>query len=245
MKITRPVLPRVGLLFSNLVASATGSNNVVSVAAGAVTLDNGRNGKTFFAVNATAATSVSGAGGIDTGSVAANTWYAVWIIGQESGTAAILLSLSATSPTMPVGYTYKGRIGWIRTDAGNNPLSFKQKGRRVDYLVTASGNVTTQPVINSGSVGNISGPAWVACSLATLVPSTAAAVLVAMSNTSSTSQMVAANANYSTYTGANPGYVASGIGTLQAEIVLQSTDVYWASNNATCKLLCMGWSDNL
>ncbi len=69
----------------------------------------------------TPAIDASGANGLDTGTVAASTWYAVFLIwNPTTRTAAGLFSLSATAPTMPAGYTKKRRLGWVRTDGTSN-----------------------------------------------------------------------------------------------------------------------------
>ncbi len=68
----------------------------------------------------------SGAGGLDTGSEAADTWYAVHVIGDRRGInlPAALLSTSAFAPTLPAGYDIFRRIGWVRNDSGNDFLNF-------------------------------------------------------------------------------------------------------------------------
>lgn len=59
----------------------------------------------------------SGAGGLDTGARATDTWYYVWVIGQTGGTASAMISLSMSSPTMPGSYTLKRLVGVIRLNA--------------------------------------------------------------------------------------------------------------------------------
>jgi hypothetical protein len=72
----------------------------------------------------------SNAGGRDTGAIA-DGWWAVWLIKNlATGVVDVLFSLSATSPTMPTGYTKKRRIGWIRRSSGAI-LAFKQTGDRL------------------------------------------------------------------------------------------------------------------
>jgi hypothetical protein len=71
----------------------------------------------------------TGNGSLDTGSVGASKTYHVFLIRKDSdGSTDILISLSATAPTMPAGYTYKRRIGCFRTDGSNNILKFYQNG---------------------------------------------------------------------------------------------------------------------
>lgn len=73
---------------------------------------------------------------LDTGARANSTWYHVWIIRKDSdGTVDWLFSLSASSPTMPSGYTYKRRIGSVKTDGSGNITSFTQVGDEFLWLV--------------------------------------------------------------------------------------------------------------
>lgn len=66
---------------------------------------------------------------LDTGSRSNNTWYHVVAIKKDSdGSGDWLFSLSATSPTMPTGYTYFRRIGSVLTDGSGNIISFIQVG---------------------------------------------------------------------------------------------------------------------
>jgi hypothetical protein len=58
----------------------------------------------------------SGAGGLDTGSEAADTWYYIWGIGNATISNS-LLSASATDPTLPSGYTFKSLLGAVRNNS--------------------------------------------------------------------------------------------------------------------------------
>lgn len=69
---------------------------------------------------------MSGAGGLDTGSEAADTWYSVWAIreyGQNN--ADVLLSTSTETPTMPSPYNMKRLLGWVRNDGSSNIMRFE------------------------------------------------------------------------------------------------------------------------
>lgn len=71
----------------------------------------------------------TGNNGLDTGARANSTWYHVWAISQAAGASPdVLFSTSATTPTMPSGYTLKRRIGSIRTDGSGNILAYFQYG---------------------------------------------------------------------------------------------------------------------
>ncbi|WP_454812189.1 hypothetical protein [Labrys neptuniae] len=74
-------------------------------------------------------TAGTGNGGLDTGSVAATTWYHVHLIRKDSdGSSDVLLSISATAPMMPAGYTARRRIGAIRTNGSSQMMPFVQVG---------------------------------------------------------------------------------------------------------------------
>lgn len=77
-------------------------------------------------VNLTVDLTVSGANGLDAGSEANLTWYHLWVI-YNGSTVAGLLSTSATAPTMPSGYTYKGYVGAIYNDSGGDFINISQR----------------------------------------------------------------------------------------------------------------------
>jgi hypothetical protein len=61
------------------------------------------------------------AGGLDTGAVGNSTFYYIFLIRKDSdGSIDALFSTSATSPTLPAGYTYFRRIGSLLTDGSAN-----------------------------------------------------------------------------------------------------------------------------
>lgn len=77
-------------------------------------------------------------GGLDTGTVAADTIYymfAIW--NPKTSTADFLFSASSSSPTLPSGYTKKKRIASLQTDGSSNirngKYNFFHGGYRFDY----------------------------------------------------------------------------------------------------------------
>lgn len=74
-------------------------------------------------------------GGLDTGTKAASTWYHCFAIAKTDGTSDFLFSTNAVAPTMPSGYTYKRRIGSIKTDNSGNVIKFYQNGDRFTWDV--------------------------------------------------------------------------------------------------------------
>ena len=96
---------------------------------------------------------VSGAGGLDTGAEAADTWYAVHVIGDTTDTnpPKALFSLSATAPTLPAGYDIFRRVGWVRNKSDSNIRAFSQKGsgRTRRYYSDTTNNEAR--VLNAGN----------------------------------------------------------------------------------------------
>jgi hypothetical protein len=83
--------------------------------------------------------SSSGLNGLDTGTIAANTWYYVWGIYNPSSTASGgLISLSNTTPSLPTGFTYYALIGCLKTDSTPSVVAFNQYGRRWNYAAAAT-----------------------------------------------------------------------------------------------------------
>jgi len=79
----------------------------------------------------------NGGGGLDTGSKAANATYHVFVIRKnDDGTGDVLLSASATSPTVPSGWTRVQRLGAILTDGSGNIRPFVQDGNRFMHNAT-------------------------------------------------------------------------------------------------------------
>lgn len=69
----------------------------------------------------------TGNGGIDTSTVAANTWYFFYLIKRvDTGVVDVIFSLSANSPTLPTNYTLYRRIGAARTDGSSQWRKFIQ-----------------------------------------------------------------------------------------------------------------------
>lgn len=91
-------------------------------------------------------------GGLDTGSPAANTWYYIHIISNnDSSTVDSLLSLSATAPTLPSGFTIFRMILPIRYNGSSNFYSFHSIGKQRDRVITYEEVPATLRVLNAGA----------------------------------------------------------------------------------------------
>lgn len=246
----------VGGVFSNLQCGATGANSNVSVSVDEICLKDGSGG--YLTARSVSLPSIStagsGANGIDVGSVAASTWYSVWIISNGTTTSG-LLSLSPTSPTMPSGFSFRSRVGWVRTDSTANryPLSFKQYGGSISYVVSPGTNLASPLLMASGAAGNTTGPVYAAIPVANFVPSTAKSISLTINQiTNSATIFVAPNQNSGGLSSAaNPPPIStsrpSGVSPVptSGSLLLQSGNIYWISDGGSGYVFATGWEDNL
>lgn len=209
--------------------------------------------KAFDGLTATLDLGTTGALGLDTGVIAQASWYHVYAIGKPDGTSSLLASLNATTPALPSGYTWKRRLGALRTNAASATLvSTYQVGARTKYLSALL------PAIQTGNVGgyNVNSPTWSARAVATFVPPTASIIgLVAHSNSGSSGVaadlIVAPNNGYAgpASTAPPPIYLPSSAHfTAEVWWLLESTNVYIATSSPSSGgplLLCAGWEDRI
>jgi hypothetical protein len=231
--------------FSNLKASAAGLSSAVVITADELIVKNGSNQyQTLRNVNVVPTFAAAGANGLDAGaanSQTASTWYYLWVIWNGVTTAG-LLSLSATAPALPAGYTHKARIGSVRTDSTVNkyPRPFVQAGNQVRYRVVAGSSVTGNGIeVMSGTF-----PKWTAIGVSAFVPPTAVAIVGAVYNVYNFDVAVAPNNAWDR--GAACVYTPSGYGSYiqQFKMLLESTNIYGYLQSGGF-IYCQGWEDNL
>jgi len=193
----------------------------------------------------------TGANGLDAGSLANNTWYYAYAI-SDGSTIAGLLSASATSPTMPGSYTYKVLLGAIKTGGSATFLRIIQRGRLSQYQVIAASTTPNIPQMASGTAGDPTVPTWSSVAVSSYVPTIATAIKLGIYDVSSSGLTMAAPSNaygaYNSSTNPPPMLLdAGGAGTggsISQDVVLESANVYWASNSGNARLLCIGWINN-
>ncbi len=130
----------------------------------------------------------TGAGKLDTGSIANNTWYYVFLIADGNGNTSGLVSASPSAPTMPVGYLYKRRVGMMRTNTTPRLYRFETltSGLQRELLfmeTTSSGDFL---VLNGVDVSNAS---WDTVNLSAVVPPTARLARVQIFSANNTSNI--------------------------------------------------------
>jgi hypothetical protein len=118
-----------------------------------------------LAAGVTINAATNGINGLDTGSLTTNKLYGVYVVGDSSGNnaAGAVVSLSNTSPLMPVGYDMFRLIGYVRTDGSSLFLAGYWSGSANDR--TFCYDVPIATAITAGASNT-----YVAVTLATFVP---------------------------------------------------------------------------
>lgn len=252
--LTAPAFPP-SAAFKNLVIKVTG-NTGVDVDADFVVTTDGTNYQTT-AVNSSINLGSNGAADrLDTGSIAQATWYAIWVIAKEDGTTACLASTSASSPTMPSDYTFKARVGWVRTAAGSAQLlGTWQFGRRAQYKNGLAQSSALPLITTPGVHGTFStsSPAWDNVSVSSVVPSTASEITINWTNVyngnAQRALQVAPSDSYGGHAVANPPPLSI-LSTSDAQagsltFMLEGTTISHTSTGDGGAIFCSGWVDNI
>lgn len=104
----------------------------------------------------------SGNGALDTGAIAASASYHVFLIKNiTSGISDVLVSLSATAPALPSGYTLSRRIGSMKTDASSHWVAFIQVGDDFMWTTVVQDFTVTNPGASAGVLAAINVPTGV------------------------------------------------------------------------------------
>jgi len=130
---------------------------------------------------------LSGAGGLDTGSKANSTFYAVYIIKRISdGDLKILFSLvyESTGPLMPSGYTERRYIGDVLTTSTGEITDFRiyEEGRNLEYTWARNRKNPPFNVLTNGA-----SVSFATINLSGTIPVTSVAVRLVINNDNSPS----------------------------------------------------------
>ena len=189
----------------------------------------------------------TGAGGCDVAlsGFAANSWSYVWAIYNSTTLAnSILVSASSTAPTMPSGYDYKVRIGSIYLDGSKTIRGFLQYGRKTQCMV--GNNCANMPVLASGVVTQ-----YTAVAVLPGMPPTATIGRFVQHMFNGHISILAPNANHGSqntlpnqppicFLGGGAGSVGV---TAPIEMIVESPNIYWGSDDVNGYLFCFGYED--
>lgn len=183
----------------------------------------------------------SGNGGLDTGAIAANTWYAVYLIKRtDTNVVDVIYSTNGTSPSLPANYTLFRRIGWILTNGSSQLVQFFQIGRTFWWSTKFSELNAVSIANTTRNLVTVRVPkSTVGIFLAAL---TANNVFVDMGPTAATD--VAASATNFVFGANSSGPIVS----TQAQFPVDaSNQIFYRASVATGTIYLMtsGWIDNL
>lgn len=140
--------------------NVTTPNSVINASSGTFNFDDGSGQVVLPSLTGDLNSLFSGGGMLDIGAKAALTTYHIFAVyNPTSNLSRLLASLSATSPTLPGGYTKKLRIGSVRTDGSSNIRQFFQNANKFEYKTPVLDVNTT--LGTSGTLYTISSPTGV------------------------------------------------------------------------------------
>lgn len=192
----------------------------------------------------------TGANGLDTGTVANNTMYYVWLISNGTTLACIARANNNNNPVAPAGYIYRKLIGWVRTGAAAALYQSNQIGNRFQYIFGGATLPGTGIILDSGIKGTYSstGPTLVNASWSTFAPIEASTLRIGIRNPAGGIMVAPSTA----YGGANNGPAGTNnmqyplwtesIGSWVADILPESTNIAWASSDASARLFLQGFT---
>lgn len=253
-----PLCGATGLKITNnagtpsTIINLTADQVVMETSAGIV---QSRNNVSLTAINISTGTTTATANGMDGEAPGTGAWLHIYAI-DNGAAAAGLVSTSATSPTLPSGYSYKCRLGAMRVDGSGNLLRTLQAGNRAQYTIAAGSNTTVPPsmVFNGGSAP------WTAVAVGNFVPPTATQIHIAAGTLAglATNAWMAVTPNNSYGTTVGSGNTAhapiflfngntSGFASYTVNsLVLESTNIYYGSSGASDAFIdAMGWTDKV
>ncbi|MFQ6027348.1 MAG: hypothetical protein ACE5Q6_07635 [Dehalococcoidia bacterium] len=148
-----------GVPFRPLIADAIQGLNLAFVSPSSVSIGGGNARSSDDTHNISVSTpltvdlTTSGAGGLDTGAEAPDTFYFVYVIFDTNGANPVagLLSVSSSSPTLPVGYNKFRRIGTVRNNSSSDIIPFSQFGDTNDREMYYNGPVGARNVLTGGA----------------------------------------------------------------------------------------------
>lgn len=162
MSVNLPVVNAGYLNVQNL-QIAVASNTTATVEAGQAR-DSSNVNDIILSDQVTLNAAANGINGLDTGSLAASTLYALYLVGDSSlnNDPGVVLSLATSTLLMPVGYDMYRLIGYLRTDGSSHFLKGYWSGSANDRTfvydvplataVTAGNSATYAAVTLTGMV---------------------------------------------------------------------------------------------
>ncbi len=188
----------------------------------------------------------SAQGGLDTGAIAASTWYAVYLIKRvDTNVVDVIYSTNSTSPALPVGYTLFRRIGWVRTNGSSQFVQWFQRGRQFIWNTKVVDINAVTPANTTRNLVTVTLPPSVE-GIFTVYGTASITVTNLQIGWTSISDVASTSANRDLFIGGT-GTAAIGITYIRINID-GSSQIFYRSDVTTgtaITLLTQGWTDNL
>lgn len=226
---------------------------LVSVVGSPVFLTNGS-----FTIDLTTGTVTPAANGMDGEARPTSGWLYLYVISTGSGSAGLGTTVSplAGFPTLPAGYSFYAYVGAMRCDGSSNLMRSRQRGPDASYTVVAATNTAAYPIVATGSTGTINASTFTGTAEATgaFVPASAATIKFVLGCPSAGGAEVAAVAPNAAFAGygstTNPvPWSSNNMGLSVSpspqvgDILLETTNIYYACSGSDGRLQAMGWRD--
>lgn len=238
-------------LYDDLVMKSTGSATLDIDASWVIMRTASGNQITLEPVDLSLNLATTGLNGLDTGALAANSLYHAYVITNGQTTGGIV-SLSATAPLLPSGYSYKAIVGRFMTDASGIIRPFVKRGPKFAYVGGAAGLPELATTSGGSPIGNHAAGTYAAVSVSALVPADAIEVSLQIRCGSNTTIVAPNNAFGASDSATNPPPFVAQVGsTIESRIInlaLESTNIYWATSAGTsaanrAMIRCAGYLD--
>jgi len=232
-----------GLTLSN---DGTTPATVIDIATGGATSDDNTtqmNLLTAYTKNCNAAWAVgTGNGALDSGStIPANSWMHVFLIQRvDTGVVDVLVSASATAPTLPTNYTKKRRIGSILV-ISSAILSFTQVGDQFLWTVPRADFTGTLVTAVQSTVLSVPTGVKVIANFTGVMSNVTSPAAITINSPDAPPTYNTPTNNYSLW--ANSGTAASTDFSIRTNT---SAQIQWVSagTTATLTFTTKGWLDN-
>ena len=181
---------------------------------------------------------INGAGGLDTGNLAANSVYSIFLI-DNGATIAGLASAAVNFPQLPAGFSFVCRVGAVPTNNSSQLLPIYQAGN--ETAITSGASFFT-----FGSGGGICGSSFIAVTFG--FPSTAQYAVGRLVGTGTSAIGVGLSTTgpeISGYSAVSPG--GPGLSMLyyfRVPLPVPQT-IYYCSNSSSDSLSITGWVDSV
>jgi hypothetical protein len=226
------------------------TSTTASISVAAISMTDSSGDVTFGTISLTLNTATSGAGGLDTGSLAAG-FYNIFALSNGSTTSACISTGSAPDAGVLASYPYYARIGSLLVNSSLQLVATYQVDDEVQYVVGGP-NLSALPTMASGVHGSVTVPTYIGVSVTPFIPISASRIVLVASNQGATgsAMLLAPNANYGAYNSAGnspPIVLLSGTTNnpivVPCELLLESDNVYLALQSSACLVQCLGWKE--